>query len=50
VGFLADAVGPMRAIDIVETICFVWVAWIGMRWRRREHLDRLERMRLERVG
>ena len=25
VGFLADRVGPMRAIDIVESICFVWV-------------------------
>ena len=31
VGFLADYVGPMRAIDIIETICFVWVAWIGVR-------------------
>jgi MFS family permease len=38
VGFLADRVGPMRAIDIVETICFVWVAWIGLRWRRRERV------------
>jgi MFS family permease len=38
VGFLADRVGPMRAIDIVETICFIWVAWIGVRWRRRERV------------
>jgi MFS family permease len=38
VGFLADRVGPMRAIDIVESICFVWVAWIGLRWRRRERV------------
>ncbi|MGD0430872.1 MAG: MFS transporter [Acetobacteraceae bacterium] len=36
IGFLADRVGPMRAIDIVETMCFIWVAWIGLRWRRRE--------------
>ncbi len=47
VGFLADAVGPMRAIDLVEAVCFVWVAWIGMRWRRRERLDT---RRLEPVG
>jgi MFS family permease len=38
VGFLADRVGPMRAIDIVEAICFVWVVWIGLRWRRRERV------------
>ena len=38
VGFLADAVGPMHAIDVVETICFVWVVWIGLRWRRRERV------------
>jgi MFS family permease len=38
VGFLADQVGPMRAIDIVEAICFVWVAWIGLRWRRWERV------------
>jgi predicted MFS family arabinose efflux permease len=38
VGFLADRVGPMRAIDVVESICFVWVAWIGLRWRRRERV------------
>ena len=38
VGFLADRVGPMRAIDIVESICFVWVVWIGLRWRRRERV------------
>jgi MFS family permease len=38
VGFLADRVGPMRAIDIVETVCFVWVAWIGVCWRRRERV------------
>jgi MFS family permease len=38
VGFLADRVGPMRAIDIVESICFVWVIWIGLRWRRRERV------------
>lgn len=38
VGFLADRVGPMRAIDIVESICFVWVIWIGVRWRRRERV------------
>lgn len=38
IGFLADAVGPMRAIDVVESICFVWVVWIGLRWRRRERV------------
>jgi MFS family permease len=38
VGFLADRVGPMRAIDIVEAICFIWVVWIGLRWRRRERV------------
>jgi predicted MFS family arabinose efflux permease len=38
IGFLADRVGPMPAIDIVEGICFVWVAWIGLRWRRRERI------------
>jgi MFS family permease len=38
VGFLADRVGPMRAIDIVEAVCFVWVSWIGLRWRRRERV------------
>jgi MFS family permease len=36
VGFLADRVGPMLAIDIVESVCFVWVVWIGLRWRRRD--------------
>jgi MFS family permease len=43
VGFLADRVGPMLAINIVEAICFVWVVWIGIRWRRRERVG-------ERVG
>jgi MFS family permease len=38
VGFLADRAGPMRAIDIVESICFIWVVWIGLRWRRREQV------------
>jgi MFS family permease len=38
VGFLADRVGPMVAIDIVESVCFVWVVWIGIRWRRRERV------------
>ena len=38
VGFLADRIGPMRAIDVVESICFVWVVWIGLRWRRRERV------------
>ena len=38
VGFLADRVGPMRAIDIVESICFVWVIYIGLRWRRRDRV------------
>jgi MFS family permease len=37
-GFLADRVGPMRAIDISETICFLWVVWIGRRWRRRDRV------------
>jgi MFS family permease len=37
-GFLADRVGPMRAIDISETICFLWVVWIGLRWRRRDRV------------
>jgi MFS family permease len=44
VGFLADRVGPMRAINIVEAVCFVWVSWIGLRWRR------WERVSGERVG
>jgi MFS family permease len=38
IGFLADRVGPMHAIDIVEATCFVWVFWIGLRWRRRERV------------
>jgi MFS family permease len=38
VGFLADQVGPMRAINIVEAVCFVWVSWIGLRWRQRERV------------
>ena len=37
-GFLADRVGPMRAIDLVEGVCFLWVGWIGLRWRRRERI------------
>jgi MFS family permease len=37
-GFLADRVGPMLAIDISETICFLWVVWIGLRWRRRDRI------------
>ncbi|MSO99508.1 MAG: MFS transporter [Acetobacteraceae bacterium] len=36
VGLLADQIGPMLAINVVEGICFVWVAWIGLRWRRQE--------------
>ena len=36
VGFLADWAGPRAAIAIIETICFVWVAREGLRWRRRE--------------
>jgi MFS family permease len=38
VGFLADRFGPMRAIDVVESVCFVWVAVIGILWRRRERV------------
>jgi MFS family permease len=38
VGFLADRIGPMRAIDVVESVCFVWVIWIGLRWRRRDRV------------
>jgi len=38
VGFLADRVGPLRAIDIVESVCFIWVVWIGLWWRRRERV------------
>ena len=37
-GFLADWLGPMRAIDCVETVCFVWVAIAGLRWRQRERV------------
>ena len=37
-GFLADKIGPMRAINVVESVCFVWVAIAGLRWRRRERL------------
>ncbi len=44
VGYLADRFGPMRAIDGIEAVCFVWVSWIGLRWRRRERVSR------ERVG
>ena len=36
VGFLAGAVGPMLAINIIEGVCFIWVLWAGWRWRRRE--------------
>ena len=38
IGFLADQIGPMRAINLTQGICFVWVAWIGLRWRRRERI------------
>ena len=38
-GFLADAVGPLRAITMVEAVCFVWVAWTGLRWRQRERAE-----------
>jgi MFS family permease len=36
VGFLADVVGPMLAIDVVEAIGFVFVAIIGIWWRRQD--------------
>lgn len=36
VGVLADFFGPMLAIEMISVTCFIWVAWIGMRWRRRE--------------
>jgi MFS family permease len=36
IGFLADLIGPMRAINLVDGICFIWVLWLGLRWRRRE--------------
>ena len=36
VGFLASWFGPMLAIETVESVCFVWVVWVGLRWRRRE--------------
>jgi MFS family permease len=35
-GFAADALGPLRAIDLLEAIGFVAVAVIGWRWRRRD--------------
>jgi MFS family permease len=40
VGFLADVLGPMFAIDTVEMICFLWVVWIGLRWRQRDRVGR----------
>ncbi len=39
VGFLADILGPMRAINLIEAVCFVWVAWCGWRWRQWEKAD-----------
>ena len=39
VGFLADWIGPMRAINLIEAVCFVWVAWAGWRWRQWEKAD-----------
>ena len=41
IGFLADRWGPMRAINAVEAVCFVWVAWEGWRWRQREKVRTL---------
>ena len=38
VGGLADAVGPMLAIDIVAAVGFVSVCAIGVEWRRRERM------------
>jgi MFS family permease len=40
VGYLANLTGPMRAIDIVEGLCFVWVAFAGLHWRRRERVGK----------
>jgi MFS family permease len=36
VGFLADRLGPLLAIEAVEITGFVLVAWIGVWWMRRE--------------
>ena len=36
VGSLADVFGPLMAIEMISSVGFIWVAWIGMRWRRRE--------------
>jgi len=36
VGGLADLLGPRHAILVVESICFVWVALLGVWWWRRE--------------
>ena len=36
VGFLAGQLGPRLAIDAIETVCMIWVAIEGLRWRRRE--------------
>jgi MFS family permease len=38
IGFLAEMLGPMRAIDLVEMIGFLWVVWIGLQWRQRERV------------
>jgi len=36
VGFLADRLGPMPAIEVVEITGFVLVTWAGLWWWRRE--------------
>lgn len=38
IGLLANYVGPVHAINIIESICFVCVAWCGIWWRRRERV------------
>lgn len=38
IGATADKVGPLLAINIHLGVCFVGVAWLGLRWRRRERI------------
>jgi len=39
VGVLADAFGPLWAIDIIAVFGFVLVVWAGMAWKRREQAE-----------
>ncbi len=43
-GFVADFVGPLVAIDVVASVGFIAVCVIGVVWRRREVVDKNRRI------